>query len=122
MQVSENRLYYARRSEFERIAALQAPRPEWLGLYGDLARLNTLYMIAAAGSGHIGSSFSSLDIVSYLHRCEINRAAGDLYFSSKGHDVPALYAVLIAEGVLDEGSLHKLRRIDGLPEIGRAHV
>lgn len=115
MDVSENRLYYARRGEFERIMGLQVPQAEWLALYADLGRLNTLYMIAAAGSGHIGSSFSSLDIVAYLNRCEINRAAGDLYFSSKGHDAPGLYAVLIAEGVLAEENLHALRRIDGLP-------
>ncbi|MDX9860489.1 MAG: transketolase C-terminal domain-containing protein [Rhodospirillales bacterium] len=115
MEVSENRLYYARRKEFERIVGLQVPQAEWLALYADLGRLNTLYMIAAAGSGHIGSSFSSLDIVAYLHRCEIDHTGGDLYFSSKGHDAPGLYAVLIAEGVLAEENLHALRRIGGLP-------
>ena len=32
----------------------------------DLFRLNALSMIAYAGSGHIGTSFSSLDIVTWL--------------------------------------------------------
>ena len=32
----------------------------------DLVRLNTLYMIMQAGSGHIGSSFSSTDIITWL--------------------------------------------------------
>ena len=29
-------------------------------------------------------------------------AAGDRYFSSKGHDVPGLYALLIGLGMLDD--------------------
>ena len=33
-------------------------------LFAQMARFNTLYMIARADSGHIGSSFSSLDLVS----------------------------------------------------------
>jgi transketolase len=113
--VTEGSRYFAPRSEFERVAALNAERLERLALYADMARLNTLYMIATAGSGHIGSSFSSMDIVAYLYRCELDRPAGDVYFSSKGHDAPGLYAILIAEGILDESNLHKLRRIDGLP-------
>ena len=33
------------------------------GLMADLCRINTLFMIMQAGSGHIGSSFSSTDII-----------------------------------------------------------
>ena len=40
---------------------------------------------------------------------------GDRYFSSKGHDVPGLYAVLAALGRLDFELIHALRRLDGLP-------
>jgi transketolase len=71
-------------------------------------------MIANAGSGHIGSSFSAADIVTHLYLSEMDRD-GDAFFSSKGHDAPALYSVLIARGVLEEGLLHKLRRLGGLP-------
>ncbi len=35
-------------------------------LVSDLCRINTLFMIMQAGSGHIGSSFSSTDIVTWL--------------------------------------------------------
>ena len=35
-------------------------------LLADLCRINTLYMIMQAGSGHIGSSFSSLDLITWL--------------------------------------------------------
>lgn len=112
---TEGTLYYAARSEFQRIKSLRNEPLQQVALLADLARLNTLYMIARAGSGHIGSSFSSMDIVAYLYQQEMDQAAGDVYFSSKGHDAPGLYAMMIAEGLLDEENLHKLRKIDGLP-------
>src|SRR5207302_6280729 len=45
----------------------------------------------------------------------------DVYFSSKGHDVPGLYAVLHALGVLPMERLLRLRRLGGLdghPDVG----
>src|SRR5258706_10690346 len=89
-------------------------------LLADLCRLNTLYMHMEAGSGHIGSSFSSLDLISWLWTASLvdpNSGApdSDVYFSSKGHDAPALYALLIALEKLDFDLLHKLRRFGGLP-------
>src|SRR4051812_23892982 len=84
-------------------------------LLADLCRLNTLYMIMQAGSGHIGSSFSSLDIITWLWTEELVRTnsgepGADTYFSSKGHDAPALYSLLIALGGIDFDWLHRLRR------------
>jgi transketolase len=38
-----------------------------------------------------------------------------VYFSSKGHDAPALYSLLIALEKLDFDLVHKLRQLDGLP-------
>jgi transketolase len=89
-------------------------------LVADLCRLNTLYMIMQAGSGHIGSSFSAMDLISWLwtgYLIDPNSHAhdADIYFSSKGHDAPALYALLIALEKLDFDLLHKLRRFGGLP-------
>jgi transketolase len=81
-------------------------------------------MIARAGSGHIGTSFSSMDIVAWLYMKELNRDT-DLYFSSKGHDVPALYAILAARGLLDFEKIHALRRLGGLPghpDVGTPHI
>ena len=40
---------------------------------------------------------------------------GDRYFSSKGHDAPGLYALLIGLGKLDAAYLTGLRRLGGLP-------
>ena len=66
-----------------------------------ICRINALYMIACAGSGHPGTTFSSTDIVSWLYLNELRPGDDetrprDVYFSSKGHDVPAFYAVMIA--------------------------
>jgi len=89
-------------------------------LVADLCRLNTLYMIMNAGSGHIGSSFSAMDLISWLwtdYLVDPNSHAkdSDICFSSKGHDAPALYALLIALEKLDFDLVHKLRRFGGLP-------
>jgi transketolase len=66
-----------------------------------------------AGSGHIGTCFSVLDILSWLH---LELADGDdVVFSSKGHDAPPAYAVLVGVGKLDFELLHRLRRLGGLP-------
>src|SRR5262245_60450210 len=93
-----------------------------LALLADMCRLNALAAVKRAGSGHLGSSFSSLDIVGYLYFNRMNTAAlgfqdpnRDIYFSSKGHDVPGLYAVLYALGVLPQDQFLNLRRIDGTP-------
>jgi len=70
-------------------------------------------MIAKAGSGHIGTSFSSMDIFSWMHLNVLTD--DDLFFSSKGHDAPGLYSVLIGIGKLDYEYIHQLRRLNGLP-------
>ena len=40
--------------EFERVRALSISAVEKTSLFASLCRINTLYMIARAGSGHIG--------------------------------------------------------------------
>src|SRR5919197_4622811 len=52
-------------------------------------------------------------MLSWLH-LEVLRE-DDRYFSSKGHDAPALYAVLLGLGRLDFDLIHGLRRFGGLP-------
>lgn len=117
----EGTLYYVPYNEFERIRALPIEKIPMAEIFANMARLNTLYMIGRAGSGHIGSSFSSMDMVSWLVLNELTEAdlsnndAGNIYFSSKGHDAPGYYAALIGAGRMNFDSIHKLRRIDGLP-------
>src|SRR4249919_669683 len=109
----EVRLRYVPQEECARIAGLDADPYERASAFADACRLNALYMIERTGSGHPGTTFSSLDIVSWLHLEVLGE--GDRYFSSKGHDVPGLYAVLTALGRLDFELIHRLRRLDGLP-------
>ena len=99
--------------EISRIKNLPADPALLTELFSTVCRINTLYMVAKAGSGHIGTSFSAMDILSWLHLQEMQPE--DLFFSSKGHDAPALYSVLIAQGSLSEDLLHRLRRLGGLP-------
>jgi transketolase len=107
-------------AEFRRVRGAALDSDTRVAVLGDLCRINTLYMIMRAGSGHIGSSFSSTDLITWLWTQELRDANGrapgaDVYFSSKGHDAPALYSLLIALEKLDFDLVHRLRQIDGLP-------
>jgi transketolase len=118
-------LRYVPASEFARVVNANADPVSKAAAFAALARINTLYMIAGAWSGHIGTSFSSLEIMSWLFLNELRDLdkgadACDIFFSSKGHDAPALYSVLIGLGLLPADKLHQLRRIGGLP--GHPHV
>jgi len=114
--------------EFERVRAAPAEKYEKLTLLSDMCRANTLASVKLAGSGHLGSSFSSLDIVTLLYYREMNTAQlgvnhpdRDIYFSSKGHDAPGQYAVLFSLGILPKEKFLKLRRLDGTyghPDVG----
>ncbi len=79
----------------------------------NIHRINSLYMIQQAGGGHIGTCFSSAEIVTLLHH-EILRE-DDIFFSSKGHDAPLFYSCLIAKGIIPFDEIHTLRRPGGLP-------
>ncbi|MFA5133308.1 MAG: transketolase C-terminal domain-containing protein [Patescibacteria group bacterium] len=115
-------------SEIEKIKAVVEDKFEFCEFFSDVCRLNTLSMIKEAGSGHMGSSFSSGDIVSWLFLNEMknpNSENGDTYFSSKGHDVPFLYSVLLGLNMLEWKNVHKLRVLGGLPghpDIGTPHI
>jgi len=111
------------REEFERARSLDD-----LALLADMCRVNALVAVKRAGSGHLGSSFSAMDIVVHLLYEELDTwelgfddPNRDVYFSSKGHDVPGLYAVLHSLGVIPSEQLLRLRRhggLDGHPDIG----
>ena len=110
---------YVPLSELARIRALGVGAERRAALLATACRINTLYMVARAGSGHLGTSFSCLDILTWLFLEEMRPdgtgAYRDLYFSSKGHDAPALYSVLTSLGLLDFEMIHRLRRLGGLP-------
>src|SRR4029453_3316794 len=119
-QVTSDELVYVPTAEFVRLCEAPMDAVRRAGAYAALARINTLYMIAGAWSGHIGTSFSSLEIMSWLFLNEIRDldkgpAACDVFVSSKGPDAPAFYNVLIGLGLLPAKKLHQLRRLNGLP-------
>ena len=106
--------------EFQRVREAPIDKYDKLALLADMCRANTLASVKRAGSGHLGSSFSSLDIVTMLYYSEMNTAElgishpdRDIYFSSKGHDVPGLYAVLFSLSILSKDKFMRLRRLGG---------
>jgi len=118
--VGDDSLSYVSREVFRAVRASVGDSIVRAGLVADLCRINTLFMIMQAGSGHIGSSFSSTDIITllwteYLRDPNGDSDDGDIYFSSKGHDAPALYSLLIATEKLGFDLLPQLRRLNGLP-------
>jgi transketolase len=114
--------------EFTRVFAADADPDARLALLADMCRFNALTAVKRAGSGHLGSTFSSLDLVVHLLWEELNAVEvgfdspdRDVFFSSKGHDVPGLYAALTALGVIPAERLLRLRRLGGLdghPDVG----
>ena len=115
-------------AEFSRVRQAAVDQYAKLALLADMCRANTIASVKRAGSGHLGSSFSALDIVTMLYYDEMNTAAvgvessdRDVYFSSKGHDVPGQYAVLFSLGILPQEQFVRLRRLGGTyghPDIG----
>ena len=93
-----------------------------LKLIADGCRLNILSSIQHAGSGHIGTSFSSIDIMLAARFfldpegfASPRMSQQGLFFSSKGHDAPALYTTMHFCGELEDEDLLTLRRLGGLP-------
>lgn len=78
-----------------------------------------LTAIQCAGSGHVGGSFSVVDILTvlYFEQMNINPANPDMeerdrFVLSKGHCTPALYATLAYRGYFPLEDLKTFRHID----------
>ena len=83
-------------------------------------RLLGLYMVYNCASGHLGGSFSALDILTILYFDVMNVDAKnpadperDRFVLSKGHCTPALYPILAQKGFFPEEDLKLFRSIDG---------
>jgi transketolase len=121
-------LHLVQKAELDRVRLSVADRSTRLGLLADMCRANALVAVKRAGSGHLGSSFSALDVVVHLLYEELNVSElgfddpeRDVFFSSKGHDVPGHYAALVGLGAVTTEQLLRLRRLGGLdghPDLG----
>jgi transketolase subunit A (EC 2.2.1.1) len=89
------------------------------------ARRNVIKMLFYDQTLHVGSSLSSIEIITLLMfkylrfgRDPLNR---DYFILSKGHAAPALYAVMAEKGLIPEDELWKIQDISsilqGHPEI-----
>ncbi|MEE8428519.1 MAG: 1-deoxy-D-xylulose-5-phosphate synthase, partial [Gammaproteobacteria bacterium] len=59
-------------SEFQRIRGSGLDGHSKLSLIADMCRANALSTVKKVGSGHLGSSFSSIDIVTFLYYSGMN--------------------------------------------------
>jgi len=75
-------------------------------------RAHLLKMIHLAGSGHVGSSLSCVDLVSVLKFDQMDASGKDVFVLSKGHAAPTWYAALMVAGEIDPAEIGTLRRID----------
>jgi transketolase len=84
------------------------------------ARLLGLEMVYGAASGHLGGSFSALDLLTVLYN-EVMRVDPvhpqdpdrDRFVLSKGHCTPGLYPTLALRGFFPVEELKQFRSIDG---------
>jgi len=91
-----------------------------LALTAAKARKLGLDMVYKAASGHIGGSFSSMDILTVLYHNVMNvdpanprKADRDRFVLSKGHCTPALYPTLALRGYFPVEDLQMFRSVEG---------
>ncbi|MDD2962898.1 MAG: transketolase C-terminal domain-containing protein [Bacteroidales bacterium] len=109
------------KSLFDDVMASKCEKHSKLRTIADMCRYNAITAVKKAGSGHLGSSMSSMDIFVALYYGVLRKtdqgANPDnhhVFFSSKGHDVPGQYAVLHSVGIISDQQLMSLRRLGGL--------
>lgn len=92
-----------------------------LKLQAERIRRAGLEAIMAAGSGHVGGSFSAADMMTalYFEKMRINpadekNADRDRFVLSKGHCTPTLYAALAYRGFFPLEQLKTFRKIDSV--------
>lgn len=81
-------------------------------------RREVLEMVYKAQSGHLGGSFSAVEIISVLYFSEMkidpenpNWPERDRLVPSKGHCAPSIYVALALKGVVGPEALYDLRQI-----------
>lgn len=84
-------------------------------------RMGIIEGVYNAKSGHPGGSLSIADLLTFLYYTKLNvypdnpeEQQRDRFVLSKGHTVPALYAVLAEKGFFDKEELKSLRHIGAM--------
>ena len=102
--------------------------PQYLGTIINDVRKNILRMIAEAGSGHLGGSYSAVEILTVLYFLRMRHNPNnpewkrrDRFILSKGHSVPALYAILAEAGYFPMNKLFELRKFHSILQ-GHPHI
>jgi transketolase len=115
------KIFFIERSESNKILKLKISKFIKGEILAAICRLNTLSIIKRAGSGHLGTSFSAMDLFIWIKifrfktpKAELNNLNRNIFFSSKGHDAPALYSVLYLLNIISLKKILKLRRLGGL--------
>ena len=98
---------------------MECSKKRELDLMAAKIRKTALQTIQAAGSGHIGGSFSIADILSVLYFEKMNvdpmrpdDPDRDRLVLSKGHCSPAMYATLALKGFFLKEHLSTFRKLD----------
>lgn len=99
-----------------------------LAILAQELRIPIIEMLTEAKSGHPGGSLSAIDLLTALWFSEMKGVESaknlspdrDHFILSKGHGVPALYAILAKKGFIEEKELMTLRktgsRLQGHPD------
>ena len=116
-----HKILFIKNSEIKKIFKLKIKNFIKAEIISAICRANTLSIIKRAGSGHLGTSFSAMDLFVWIKlfryktpKNKLNDPNRNIFFSSKGHDAPALYSVLYALGIIDLDKILKLRKLGGL--------
>ncbi len=102
----------------------RAPRAQTIEKLKELVRqfrIEIIEMLERAGNGHPGGSLSAIDLITTLYCEEMrhdpkrpNWQGRDRFVLSKGHGVPAQYAVLAHHGYFPREELAKLRQLGAM--------
>jgi transketolase len=115
------KIFFIKNSEIRKVYELKINKYIKAKILAAICRANTLSIIKRAGSGHLGTSFSAMDLFIWIkffmyptEKKKLNDLNRNIFFSSKGHDAPALYSVLYALDIIDFKKILKLRKLGGL--------
>ena len=92
--------------------------PRTLQLLAHEMRADIIRMLHEAGSGHPGGSLSAIDLLTVLFYNHLERTAENAlakdrhrFILSKGHGVPAVYALFAKMGIIEPAELMTLRKL-----------